>query len=63
MFHELREIKQKMVSKEELMSLLEMMEIIHNPETMKQIRASEENIRTGQTKPVRGVKDLLAELE
>ena len=62
-YRELREIKQKMVSKEEVEQLLETMEILHNPETMRQIRASEEDIRAGRTKPVRGVKDLLAKLE
>ena len=62
-YRELREIKQRMVSKEEVAQLLETMEILHNPETMRQIRASEEDIRAGRTKLVRGVKDLLAELE
>ena len=62
-YRELREIKQRMVSKEEVQQLLETIEILHNPQTMRQIRASEEDIRAGRTKLVRGVKDLLAELE
>ena len=62
-YRELREIKQRMVSKEEVQQLLETIEILHNPQTMRQIRASEEDIRAGRTKLVRGMKDLLAELD
>ena len=61
-YQELREIKAQMVSKEELGSLLETFEILHNQETMRQIRASEEDIKTGRTKRIRSVKDLLAEM-
>jgi len=57
-----KEIKQSIVSKEEVERLLETMELLHNPETMRQVRASEKDIRAGKTKPVRNVKDLLAEL-
>ena len=62
-YRELKEIKQKMVSKEELLSLLETLEILHNPKTMKQIKSSEEDIHAGRTKQVRGIRDLLPELE
>ncbi len=62
-YRELVQIKQRMVSKEELVSLLETWEILHNPETTKQVRASEQDIRAGRTKRVRSVKDLLADLE
>lgn len=61
-FHELREIKEQMVSKEEIERLLETFEILHNPETMRQLKASEEDIKAGRTKRIRNVKDLLAEL-
>jgi hypothetical protein len=62
-YRELLEIKHKMISREELASLLETWEILHNPETMRQLRASEQNIRAGRTKPVRNVKELLAEFD
>ncbi|MBS3148022.1 hypothetical protein J4219_04005 [Candidatus Woesearchaeota archaeon] len=57
------DIKRHMVSKEELARFLETVEILHNPETMKQVRASDQDIRAGRTKPVRNVKDLLAEMQ
>ncbi len=60
-YEELKEIKQKMVSKEELEKFIETIEILHNPETMKQIKASEEDILAGRTKKIRSVKDLLVE--
>ncbi|MBS3125762.1 hypothetical protein J4211_05970 [Candidatus Woesearchaeota archaeon] len=63
LYRELRDIKRHMVSKEELASLLETWEILHDPETMRQIRESEKDIVSGKTKRVRGVNDLLAELE
>jgi hypothetical protein len=62
-YRELLEIKERMVSKAELAGLLETMELIHNHKTMLQVQASEEDIRAGRTKPVRSVKDLLAEME
>ncbi len=62
-YHELLEIKHKMVSKDEIVSLLETMEILHNPNTMRQVRASEQDIRAGRTKPIRSAKDILAEME
>jgi len=62
-YRELLDIKHKMVSKDQLASLLETMEILHNHKTIRQVEASEQDIRSGRTKHVRGVKDLLAELE
>lgn len=61
-YDELKEIKQNMVSKQEVESLIETMEILHNPLTMAQVRASEADIKAGRTKPVKSMKDLLAEL-
>lgn len=61
-YNELLEIKHQMVSKEDFDTLLETFEILHNPETMQQVRSSEQDIRAGRTKPVKNVKDLLKEL-
>jgi len=62
-FHEIREIKKTMVSKEEIENLLETWEILHDPETVRQLRAAEQDIKAGRTRPVRNVKDILAHLE
>ena len=61
-YDELKEIKQNMVSKQEVESLIETMEILHNPKTMAQIRSSDADIKAGHTKPIKNMKDLLAEL-
>jgi len=60
-YKELKEIKEKMVSKEEVNQLIETMEILHNPETMHQIKASEIDILEGRTKKIHSVKELLVE--
>ena len=61
-YNELKDIRQNMVSKQEVESLIETMEILHNPKIMSQVRASATDIKTGRTKPVHNMKDLLAEL-
>ncbi|MBI4919351.1 hypothetical protein HY837_05435, partial [archaeon] len=44
-YKELKFIRQNMVSKEEFNSMLETFEVIHNPQTMKQIQESEKDIK------------------
>lgn len=61
-YKELKEIKQNMVSKQEVENLIETMEILHNPNTMAQVRASDTDIKTGRTRPVKNMNDLIAEL-
>ncbi|HLC84178.1 MAG TPA: hypothetical protein VJH22_00100 [Candidatus Nanoarchaeia archaeon] len=61
-YEELREIKEKMVSKDELARILETADILQNPDTLRQIRSSEDDSRLGRTKAIKGVKDLIAEL-
>ena len=51
-----------MISKQEFNSIIETMEILHNPETMKRIKESEDDIKAGKTKRVRSVKDLLTQV-
>ena len=57
-YKELKLIEQKMVTKEELDRLLETLEIMSNPNTMEQIRESEEDIRLGRIKEIKSVKDI-----
>ena len=57
-YEELKLIEQKMVTKEELDRLLETLEIISNPNTMEQIRESEEDIKLGRIKEIKSIKDI-----
>ena len=57
-----RAIEEKMVTKEELEALIDTVEILGNPATMAQIRASEADIKAGRVKEIRSVEDLFAEL-
>ncbi len=59
---ELVDIKERMISKEEVTQMIEVLEILHNHETMQQIHASEADIVEGRTKIINGVKDLLEEM-
>ena len=60
-FDELKKIEKNMVTKEELEAFKDTIEIISNPETMRQIADSEEDIKQGKTKIVHSVSDLLSE--
>lgn len=46
---EITEIKEKMVTKEDFESIIETWEILHDPETMKRIKKSEEEFIKGKT--------------
>jgi len=61
-YEELKKIERKMVTKKEIESLVETMEIMSNPDTIKQIVESMEDIKQGKVKEVSGVKDLLSEM-
>ena len=60
-FDELKKIEKNMVTKEELEAFKDTIEIISNPETMRQIADSKEDIKQGKTKIVHSVSDLLSE--
>lgn len=51
-------IKQNIIIKKELNNKLETVEILFNSNTMEQIMASEENIKTGRVKPLKSVRDI-----
>ncbi len=51
-----------MVTKKEIESLIDTIGIMGNPETMKQIAESMQDIKHGKVKEVSSVKDLLNEM-
>ena len=61
-YDELKKIEKKMITKEELDSLKDTMEILSNPDTMTQIAESTKDIHVGRVKEVHSVKDLISEL-
>lgn len=54
----LTEISRKMVTKDELEWALETITVLSNPRTMRQIAASEADIRAGRIKEIRSVHNL-----
>lgn len=61
-FDELKNIEKKMVTKEEIEALIDTIEIMSNPQTMKQIVQSEEDIKHGRIKTVHSASSMLSEL-
>ena len=61
-YEELKRIEKNMVTKTDLESLTDTIEILSNPETMKQLLGSAEDIKRGKTKQITSAKDLLSEL-
>lgn len=57
-YDELKQIEKKMITKEEMEKILETAEIMSNPDTMEQIRQSEEDIRAGRAKEVKSIRDI-----
>ena len=57
-YDELKQIEKKMVTKEEMEKILETVEVMSNPDTMEQIRQSEEDIQAGRVKEVRSARDI-----
>ena len=57
-YDELKTIERKMVTKEEMKRIIDTIEILSNPDTMDQIRQSEEDIKSGRIKEVKSVRAL-----
>ncbi|MFW6383160.1 MAG: hypothetical protein ACOCZQ_00795 [Nanoarchaeota archaeon] len=55
---ELKRIEENMVTKDDLKSLIDTVEILSNPETMKQIEESQEEIEKGDLEPIDTVDEL-----
>ena len=60
-YDELKRIERQMVTKEDLESLTETIRILGNPELMKQIGESIDDIKHGRVKEVSSVQDMLSE--
>ena len=60
-YEELKKIERNMVTKQELESLTDTIEVLSNPQTMKQLVGSTEDIHKGRVKQVTSTKDLLSE--
>jgi len=58
---ELKKIESQMATKEDISSLKTTIEIMSNPDTMKQIAESSRDIIEGRTKHIHSVKDMLNE--
>ena len=61
-YDELKKMEKEMVTKKEMMSLIDTIGIMGNPETMKQVAESMEDIKHGRVKEVNSVKDLMSEM-
>jgi len=57
-YNELKRIERSMVTKQELRSFVETLEIASNEETMKQIRNSEADIKAGRVRVIASASDL-----
>lgn len=61
-YTELKKIERKMATKKEIESLSDTIGIMSNPETMKQISESMEDIKHGRVKEINSVRDLMSEM-
>lgn len=61
-YDELKKMEKEMVTKKEMQSLIDTVSIMSNPDTMKQIALSMEDIKEGSVKEVNSVKDLMSEM-
>lgn len=61
-YDELKKIEKKMATKEEVEMLIETIEIMSNPKTMRQIADSMDDIQCGRVKETASVRDMLNEL-
>ncbi len=58
LYRELKKIEQAMITKAEMNSMIETIAILSNKDTMRQIIASEKNIKSGKVKKIESVNDL-----
>jgi len=58
LYKELKRIEANMITKEQLNSLIETIEILGNEDTMEQIRESERNIKNGDIREIESAEDL-----
>jgi len=58
-YNELRKIEKRMITKEQLDMAIETIAILSNPNTIKQIKNSNSDIKSKKIKEIKSVKDLL----
>ncbi|MBU7023157.1 MAG: hypothetical protein HXS40_03235 [Theionarchaea archaeon] len=61
-YETLKRIEEKMISREDVEALIDTVEILNNPETMKAIRRSDRDIQAGRVRAISSVKEMLDEL-
>ena len=61
-YNELKKMEKEMVTKKEMVSLINTIGIMSNPKTMKQVAESMGDIKHGRVKEVSSVKDLMSEM-
>ncbi len=61
-YDELKRMERDMVTKKELQSLIDTIGVLRNPDTMKQIASSMEDIKKGNVKEVSSIKDMMSEI-
>jgi len=58
-YKELKQIEQKMLTKEEFEAVIETLEILANPKIVASLARAEDNIKKGKIRKVTSVKELL----
>ena len=61
-YDEIKKLEKKIITKEEIASLLDTVEILSNKETMRQINDSIEDVNKGNVKEVSSFNDLVSDL-
>jgi len=61
-YRELKKMEEKMITKEDIESLIDTVEILSNPKTMEALNKSDHDIKAGRVKKITSVEDLLNEL-
>ena len=61
-YNELKALRTRMGSKKDIRSLIETIDVLGNPETMRQLAQSADDVRNSHVKEVDSANDLLAEL-
>lgn len=61
-YKELKMIEENMVTREDIIALIDSVETLQNPETMSKIHKSDQDIKAGRVKKINSIEDMLAEL-
>lgn len=61
-YRELKDMKEKIATREDIEALIDSVEILNKPKAMKAIRESDRDIKAGRVKEVTSTKEILDEL-